>query len=216
MAENGPKTTIVVALISLIGVLGAALIANWGKLTAKANPGEPPAPIVQTPPSKPPSVSTSKDEPRPGSLTPGGQTTTSTVALIGGSTDTETSKQQPANLGDRAAKMAKERNTQILVLGTSVKGAIAEKATREYVFVGTANTPVLFTFEQPPKQRLWATVDILNSQGITVLRGKDFIRRKDEIAFTPPNNDAYVLRLTGDRKFGDYLILMSKLGEAGS
>ncbi|MDO3524487.1 hypothetical protein [Ralstonia pseudosolanacearum] len=55
MAESGSKTTIVVALISLVGVLGAAVIANWDKLTANVT-SQP-----QVTPSESPPVSAPKD-----------------------------------------------------------------------------------------------------------------------------------------------------------
>ncbi len=107
----------------------------------------------------------------------------------GGAQTDEMPLQQPINLGDLAVKIAEEKKTQILALGTSVKGAIAEKATREYVFVGNANTPILFTLEQP-SNHFWAAVDIHDSRGMSLLKGEDFIRQKDEIAFTPPHDDA--------------------------
>lgn len=68
MAESGSKTTIVVALISLVGVLGGAVIANWDKLTAKAtsrpqaHPQEtPPIPVPKDDPPQPPVARSPED-----------------------------------------------------------------------------------------------------------------------------------------------------------
>jgi hypothetical protein len=61
MAENGPKTTIVVALISVIGVLGAAVITNWDKVMPNSTPREQPSSRVKPPPQEPASVSIPKD-----------------------------------------------------------------------------------------------------------------------------------------------------------
>lgn len=55
----------------------------------------------------------------------------------------------PVDSGEVAAKVAEEKKTQVMAPGQAVKGVIAEKATKEYVFIGRNNVPVLFTLQQP-------------------------------------------------------------------
>src|ERR1017187_544102 len=61
MAEDGSKATIVVALISLVGVLGAAVITNWSKLMPNSTPGEQLSSRVQTTPPELASASAPKN-----------------------------------------------------------------------------------------------------------------------------------------------------------
>jgi hypothetical protein len=51
MAQSDSRTQIVIACISLVGVLAAAMIANWGKISGSSMPSAPsPASAVQQPP----------------------------------------------------------------------------------------------------------------------------------------------------------------------
>ena len=43
---NGSKTQIILAVLSLIGVLGGALFANWDKLFPKPDPTPTPTPVI--------------------------------------------------------------------------------------------------------------------------------------------------------------------------
>ena len=43
---NGSKTQIILAVLSLIGVLGGALFANWDKLFPKPDPPPTPTPVI--------------------------------------------------------------------------------------------------------------------------------------------------------------------------
>jgi len=135
---------------------------------------------------------------------------------LGGSEDqTPGDQQQPVNLGELANKLAEAKKIDILASGRSARGAIAENAMKEYVFVGSGNAPLLFTLEQPSKH-FWAEVDILDSQEVTLVRGEGFYNLKNEISFTPPKNGAYIIKLRGTRGFGDYLIEMTPLIEGTS
>lgn len=150
----------------------------------------------------------------PAGAPPVRQTDTQPKPTNSGGGPPDDSPPQPANLEDLAATLANERKTTVLALSTSVKGTIADDATKEHVFLGTANTPLLFTLEQPSRH-FWATVDIYDSQGRAQLKNKGFVRSKDEISFTPPRDDAYILKLSGTRNFGEYLVFVSLLEEAG-
>ena len=113
--------------------------------------------------------------------------------------------QKPAE--EKARRIAQERNAQFIVYGESVTGSIANGSYNEYVFVGYSNTPVLFTM-QSTKGNFWAGVRVNNSNNLSVLKS-EFVRRIDKIPFTPQTDDAYILRITGERNFGDYVIELS-------
>jgi hypothetical protein len=55
MAESNSRTQIVIACISLVGVLAAAVIANWGKISGsdKASNASPPKTVTETPAQRP-------------------------------------------------------------------------------------------------------------------------------------------------------------------
>src|SRR5262249_43284667 len=84
---------------------------------------------------------------------------------------------------------------------------VAEGSYSEFVFPGFTNTPVLFTM-QPTKGNFWADVQIFNSNNLSVLKS-EFVRPVEKIPFTPQANDQYILRITGERNFGEYVIVMS-------
>jgi hypothetical protein len=120
---------------------------------------------------------------------------------------------QAPDLNELVAELARQKNTQILGAGKSVKGVIAADATKEYVFIGNGNVPLLFTLDQPVKG-FWAEVDILSSQGTTVLRGQGFYNSNTQFSFTPPKNDVYVFKLKGTGNFGDFVVEVAPLSDA--
>jgi len=119
--------------------------------------------------------------------------------------------ERSVNLDERVANLAEQKKAQVLALGKSTRGSIAKDAVKEYVFIGNANTPVLFTLQQI-SGNFDATLDVSDSQGLILLQDQSFIWRKQEISFTPPRDNAYTLRLKGHNNFGDYLVILSLLG----
>ncbi|HJQ70569.1 MAG TPA: hypothetical protein VKA70_16445 [Blastocatellia bacterium] len=107
---------------------------------------------------------------------------------------------------DKTETLARARKARVLSSGTSSSDTIAKGSSNEYVFAGFTNTPLLFTLQQ--QGSFWAYIEIFDSHGIRVAR-EDFSRKMEKIPFTPTNNAPYILRVTGDRNFGDYVIQLS-------
>jgi hypothetical protein len=105
---------------------------------------------------------------------------------------------------------ASHAGAQRMVVGIAATGVLAENAVKEYVFVGTENTPLLFRVVQP-KKHFSLKFSILSSGGGIAVGDRDFYGSEHQISFTPPRSDAYILKLTGARSYGDYIIEMSPL-----
>lgn len=117
----------------------------------------------------------------------------------------------PMDVAGLAARLAQQKKTEILSPANSVRGVMAKDATKEYVFVGTANVPLLFSLAQPAGN-FWSDIDIQSSIGAPLLQGESFSDHNDQFTFTPPKDDAYVLKVRGTRKFGDFVIAVAPLG----
>ncbi len=117
----------------------------------------------------------------------------------------------PVDLNEATAKLLASRpGSQLLKADAAATGVLAENAVKEYVFTGTANEPVLFTFDQP-KEHFSAKIEILSSGGGALVRDENFYGAGKKLSFTPIKTDAYVLRLLGTRRFGRFVVEMSGL-----
>jgi len=127
---------------------------------------------------------------------------------------TDTPPANPVNPDDLALKLAGTKGAKVLSIDKGESGAIAEDATREYIFSGRYNIPLLFKMEQTAKH-FWANVEVHDAAGLT-LRRDGFTNRTGELAFTPPQDGAYSLVLKGTRNFGEFVIVMSYLDRRGT
>jgi hypothetical protein len=123
--------------------------------------------------------------------------------------------QNSRDLDAVASSLAKNENAQILAAGASATGMLAENATKRYVFLGTANVPLLFTLNQPDRN-FWLRFDILDSHGNPLIRDQIFSDRSTDYPFTPPKNDAYVVRITGYMGYGNYVLVVKPLDGGAS
>jgi hypothetical protein len=131
-------------------------------------------------------------------------------------TETATTARPPSvDPVETARRLAKTKNTELLTPSNSVKAVIAENATREYIFVGKINDPLLFSCSSS-ENHLWADVDILDSQGAIVLSGKSCDNLSQRFSFTPPKSDAYILKLKGMRSYGSFVIQVQPLTQAAA
>jgi hypothetical protein len=135
---------------------------------------------------------------------------TSSPPSLSTAADPVPAAQTSRDLNEVASSLAKNENAQILATGASAKGMLAENATKTYVFIGTANIPLLFTLNQPHRN-FWSRFDILDSQGNPLVRNNSFSNPSTDYAFTPPKDDAYVLRITGHMGYGDYVLVVNPL-----
>jgi hypothetical protein len=97
-----------------------------------------------------------------------------------------------------------------LAVGAAARAVLAENAVRKYVFVGRANSPILFSLDQP-RQHFSVNIDILSSGGSIVLAARNFYGSENHFSFTPLKDDAYVIEMTGKRKYGDFVLEMAPL-----
>lgn len=122
--------------------------------------------------------------------------------------------QRVVDLHKAADKLLVSRpGSQLLPVNVAATGVLAANAVKEYVFVGTANEPILFELDQP-REHFSAKIEILGSGGATFVRDENFHGSEKKLSFTPIKTDAYLLRLRGTRKFGAFTVLMSGLAGA--
>jgi len=114
------------------------------------------------------------------------------------------------SVAEVANRLIKEKQTHLLSPASSVKDVIAENAMKEYVFIGRANVPLLFSLAQPDRN-FWSDIEVQDSLGATVLTNQGFSDHKTDFAFTPPKDDAFVLRIRGTRGFGDFAVAVAPL-----
>jgi hypothetical protein len=120
---------------------------------------------------------------------------------------------QPVDVSEAANRLqASHVGAQRMVVGIAATGVLAENAVKEYVFVGTENTPLLFRVVQP-KKHFSLKFSILSSSGGIAVSDRNFYGSEHQLSFTPLKSDAYILKLTGARSYGDYIIEMSPLAD---
>jgi len=79
---------------------------------------------------------------------------------------------------------------------------VAKDSVAEYRFNGEANSPIELILNEVSGQQFRYNVKIINSAGES-LQDYDFYSNEDyAYAFTPPQNDTYIIRVSGLRSYG--------------
>jgi len=88
--------------------------------------------------------------------------------------------------------------------GSSLSAMLAKKAQHEYDFTGYADTPILIV-TSPKAKGFRYHIGFIGSDG-TVLLEKKWVANLAKVAFTPPADGDYRLRIVGGDGFGDYTL----------
>lgn len=92
----------------------------------------------------------------------------------------------------------------VIGIGDSVSGRIAEGAVAEYKFSGMANAPLEITLV-PQAGSMEYTFYLLDRRGRNVMRPRNYQSYEGKrILFSPPQTGTYTIRLVGKRGYGSY------------
>jgi len=97
----------------------------------------------------------------------------------------------------------------VIGIDETVEGSLALNATAQYRFAGKTNSPVVI-INPARTNRLWHTIEILNSRKKVLASHKHNRGRIREIPFTPPKDDTYTIQLVGINHYGDFSISVVK------
>lgn len=108
----------------------------------------------------------------------------------------------------RREPVAPHPNLELIELGESKTGSIGEGQVIEYKFNGVANVALRIAFQKDLGYRYLAQIlgvreQPLKSLAVYTMRGAD-------MSFTPPTDGQYVIRLTGKKGQGKYVISLSE------